>query len=611
MSQQFSLMKQRRFLPFFLTQFFGAFNDNFYKNALVVLLTYQTAHYSTLNAGVLVNLCAGLFILPFFLFSATAGQIADKYEKSRLIRLTKLLEIIIMLMVCTAFALESLALLLVTLFLMGSQSSLFGPVKYALLPQHLRQDELIGGNALVESGTFLAILLGTIGGGLLISVDHGTRWVAVAGIALSILGYASSRAIPLAPAASPQLKINWNPVTETWRNFSFICSNRAVFLAILGISWFWFYGAMFLSQFPAFAKNALGGNEHTVTLLLAMFSIGIGIGSLLCERLSAGKVELGLVPFGSIGLSLFALDLWWHAPAVNATSASLLPLSAVLGQPGTWHVLFDLIGIGVFGGFYIVPLYALLQTRSEESHRSRVIAGNNIVNSLFMVLAAAMGAGLVAAGFSAAQLFLLTGLLNVAIAIYIYTLLPEFLLRFIVWLLVHSIYRLRVESAGCIPESGPALLLCHRNSRIDALIVMAASRRPMRFILEQRFFDIPLLGRLLRRCHAIPAASAQGDTEKYALMRARIAEALRAGELVVMFQDDFSPGQEISPGRSLTLAEIAGENAAQLITAWLRLQDAVKNGRRYSPAKKLPFFSRIALVCEKTYTPLPQAEEKH
>ncbi len=431
MSHQFALLGRRRFLPFFLTQFLGAFNDNVFKNALVVLLTFHAARYTTLAPGVLVNLCAGLFILPFFLFSATAGQIADKFEKSRLIRLTKLLEIAVMALASAAFALGSLALMLLCLFLMGAQSALFGPVKYAILPQHLHEDELVGGNALVESGTFVAILIGTLTGGVLIALPQGMAWVSAVVIALAVLGYGASRHIPAAAPAAPGLRINWNPLTETWRNFRFTRGNRTVFLSIVGVSWFWFYGAVFLSQFPAYAKDTLGGDEHAVVLLLALFSVGIGIGSLLCERLSGGRIELGLVPFGSIGLTLFALDLWWSSPAPGAAA---LTIGDVLARGESWRALADLVAIGMFGGFYIVPLYALIQRRSEPAHRSRVIAGNNILNAFFMVIAAAMGAGLLAAGASVPQLFLVTALLNLAVAAYLYSQVPEFVQRFAAWL---------------------------------------------------------------------------------------------------------------------------------------------------------------------------------
>lgn len=433
MSGQFKLLSERRFLPLFITQFLGAFNDNVLKNAMVILIIFQGARMSSIDPALMVNACAGLFILPFFLFSATAGQLADKYEKSRLIRLVKQLEIGIMVIAAVGFWLPNLPLLLISLFLMGMHSTLFGPLKYSILPQHLHEEELIGGNALIESGTFLAILLGTILGGTLIGLgEDGRHYASAACFTIAVFGYAASRGIPAAPAPAPELRVNWNPLTETWRNLSFTRQDRSVFLAILGISWFWFYGAMFLSQFPAFAKDNLGGGESVVTLLLALFSVGIGLGSLLCEKISRRQIEPGIVPLGSIGLTAFAIDLYFAAPvAVNATGLSA---AQFLAQPGSLRVLADLVLIGVFGGFYCVPLYALIQTRSDANMRSRVIAGNNILNALFMVVAAVLAIVLLGAGCSVPQLFLVTAILNAFIAAYIYTLRPEFIKRFCKWL---------------------------------------------------------------------------------------------------------------------------------------------------------------------------------
>lgn len=536
MSSQFRLLEERRFLPFFLTQFMGAFNDNFFKNALVVLMTFQAGRFTSMSPGILVNLAAGLFILPFFLFSATAGQLADKFEKSRLIRFTKLLEVVIMLLGSVAFAMMSLPLMLATLFLMGTQSAIFGPVKYAILPQQLHEDELIGGNALVESGTFVSILLGTIVGGLLVAVPDGPTWVSVGVVAVAVAGYLASRKIPNAAAADPGLVIDWNPITETWRNIQFTRRNRTVFLSILGVSWFWFYGALFLSQFPGFAAEVLGGDEKSVTLLLAVFSVGIGVGSLACEKLSQGKVEIGLVPFGAIGLTLFALDLWWASPAVGSMGSGQ-SIGAVLAHFSTWRVLFDLVMIGMFGGFFIVPLYALIQTRSEAQYRSRVIAGNNILNALFMVVAAGMGAGLLAAGFSIAQLILVTAVLNGVVAIYIFTLVPEFLLRFVVWMLVHTVYRLRVTGAENIPESGPVVLIANHVSFVDALIIMAACRRPVRFVMDHKVFRWPLMSFVFRTSGAIPIASAKDDAALTERALDEISRALAAGEVVGLFPE--------------------------------------------------------------------------
>src|SRR6266705_731365 len=453
---QYELLKQRRFLPFFLTQFLGAFNDNVYKNALVILVAFHAATLSRLDANTLSNLAQALFILPFFLFSATAGQIADKLEKSRLIRWVKLAEIAIMALGAMGLYWRSVSLLMTALFLMGLHSTVFGPAKYAYLPQHLEQEEIVGGNGLVEMGTFLAILVGTLLGGYLIAEGSATP-VAVTVVALAALGYLTSRWIPRSPAAAPELTINWNPFSETWRILRFMRGNRTVFLSVLGVSWFWFLGLPHLSQFPVYTKEVLSGKEEIVTVMLALFSVGVGIGSLLCERASGRRIELGLVPFGSIGLTLFGIDLYF--------ASTDLPAHAAVGAA---DFLADLALIGIFGGFYIVPLYTLIQTRTEESHRSRVIAGNNVLNALFVVCAAVLAIVLLDRGLGIPQLFLAAALLNAAVAIYIYTLVPEFLMRFLIWLLVHSVYRLDKSGLEHIPESGAAILVSNHVSYVDA-----------------------------------------------------------------------------------------------------------------------------------------------
>ncbi len=532
---QFDLLKQRRFGPFFGVQFLGAFNDNVYKNALVIMLTFQAASMTTMSSGLLVNLCAGLFILPFFLFSATAGQLADKYEKARITRLVKVFEIVIMVLAALGFYWMNLTLLLVALFMMGMHSTMFGPVKYAYLPQHLTKDELVGGNGLIDAGTFIAILLGTILGGVLIGIKpDGAMWVAGVAIAVAIAGYFISRSVPLSPAPSPELNINWNPITETWVNLKFLRTNRTVFLSILGISWFWFYGAMFLSQFPNFTKEVLGGSEHVVTLLLAVFSVGIGLGSLMCEKLSGHKIEIGLVPFGSIGLTIFAVDLFFASPAAPGVELGAM---AFLQQPGSWRVLFDLAMIGVFGGFYIVPMYALIQSRSEPSHQARVIAGNNIMNALFMVLAAGVAILGLSFGMTIPQLFLLTGLLNALVAIYIYTLVPEFLMRFLVWLLIHSVYRLEKQGLDNIPEEGAAMLVANHPTFIDALVIAAACRRPTRYVMDHKRFNTPLLSFLFRATRSIPIAPAKEDPAMLGRAYEEIAKGLAAGDLICIFPE--------------------------------------------------------------------------
>ncbi len=429
MSRPVELLRQRRFLPLFITQFLGALNDNVIKNAMVVLLTFQAAGWTTLAPGLLANFAAGIFILPFFLFSATAGQLADKYDKARLARLVKLLEIIIVLVAGAGFVAQRIEVLFAALFLLGLHSTLFGPIKYAILPQHLHPVELIGGNALIEAGTFVAILAGTLLGGLLAGVADATVWITAAGLLIASGGYLAARRIPAAVAPAPSLRVSRNPLAETWRNLAFARKNRLAFAAILGISWFWLYGALFLAQFPAYAKNVLGGDESSVTLLLATFIVGIGAGSLLCEKFTRHKParSLALVLPGCLGLSVFAFDLYCASPAVPMSGAPVGAF-ALLHVPAIYRVLADLTLLGLCGGLFTVPLYTLLQQRSDPAHRARMIAANNISNALFMVVGALGAAALLGGGLSIPALFALAAVINAALMVALYRYAPE--LRF-------------------------------------------------------------------------------------------------------------------------------------------------------------------------------------
>ena len=573
MSTNLSLMKSRRFLPLFITQFFGAFNDNTFKNALVVLLTYQATQWTTMKPGILANLAAGIFILPFFLFSATAGQLADKYDKSRLARLVKILEIVIMLVAGAGFALHSLAWLMFALLLLGVHSTIFGPIKYALLPQHLGADELLAGNALIEAGTFVSILLGTLAGGMLAGTGNPTV-IAAAGLVVAVIGYLSSRAIPSAPAPQPDLPIHPNPLSETWRNIGFARQNRSVFLSILGISWFWLFGALFLAQFPAYAKTVLGGDESSVTLLLATFTIGVGLGSMVCERLSGDHVEIGLVPLGSIGLTLFGLDLSWASPS-SVHVGTAYTVGQLLGFSSTWHILADLLLIGLFGGFFIVPLYALIQMRSPENCRARIIAANNIMNALFMVGGSVAAAGLLSAGFSIPALFASAALLNAAVAAYIYRLVPEFLVRFVVWLVLHTVGRIEANGLEQIPKEGGALLVIDTDDSprpLDVLKVMAVCKRPIRFVVDKHWDRNPVYGLVLGEARAIYASHEDSGAQTDAIGLAR--QSLSAGQLVALAHHPTDPltlldGIEV-PMLRVTLRsghpEHVGQNRRQ---AWL------------------------------------------
>ncbi|MEX2126271.1 MAG: MFS transporter [Woeseia sp.] len=535
-TNQFSLLRQSRFAPFFVTQFLGAFNDNIFRNGLVILITFQGVRVAGIDAGMLANVAGALFILPFFLFSATAGQLADKYEKSLLIRRVKLLEIVLMLLAAFAFVAESYSTLLIVLFLMGFQSTLFGPVKYAYLPQHLDTSELTGGNALVESGTYMAIILGLIAGGVAVAIDQGHHAIlSMCLVAVAVAGYVASRAIPLTRAVDPGLKINWNAWTETWRIVGFARERRSVFLSILGISWFWFFGSALTFQVPAYTLGVLGGSEEITTVLLVAFAVGVGAGSLLCEKLSGHRIELGLVPFGSIGLSVFAIDLYFAQPAANA--AMLHSVGEFLVRPGSWRVLADLALLGAFGGLYSVPLYAMIQERAERQHLSRIIAANNILNALFMVAAAVLAISLLHFGVSIPQFFLVLAVLNALVAMYIYTLLPEFLIRFLTWILINTLYRIRATGLENIPHEGPAVLVCNHVSFADALVVGGTIRRPVRFVMYYRIFEIPVLKFLFNTAKAIPIASSKENEALLEEAFDRIDAELETGNIVCLFPE--------------------------------------------------------------------------
>lgn len=544
-SSQFKLLGQRRFAPFFATQFLGALNDNVFRNGFLILATFQGVEILGLDQNMLVNVAGALFILPFVLFSATAGQIADKYEKSTLMRRIKLLEIALMSIAAIAFVTRSYVLLLFVLFLMGCQSTLFGPVKYAYLPQRLETHELVGGNALVESGTYIAIIFGLIIGGITVGVRPDQPGIVAACLLLfALAGYLTSRQIPSTPAVDPELKIHLNAWRETRRIIGFAREEKSVFLAILGVSWFWFFGFSMTTQIPTYTRDIVSGNEFVTTVLLATFAIGIGIGSLLCERMSDHRIELGLVPFGSIGLSVFALDIYFAHP-----TASLLEAASVfefVTRPGSWRIMFDLTMLGAFGGFYSVPLYALIQQRSKRRHLSRIIAANNIINSIFMVAAAIVAIAVLGAGFSIPQLFVVIAIMNALVAVYIYTLLPEFLMRFLAWIVISVVYRIRATGTENIPDHGPAIVVCNHVSFMDPIILGGSIRRPLRFVMYHKIFQIPLLNFFFRNAKAIPIASAREDKEIMDAAFETVDAELAAGNVVCIFPEGgITPDGEI------------------------------------------------------------------
>jgi 1-acyl-sn-glycerol-3-phosphate acyltransferase len=551
-------------MPFFVTQALGAFNDNVFKNGLAAMLVFHSSQLAGLNTNQVVNLSAMVFILPFFLFSALFGQFADKYEKSTQIRRIKQFEIFIMLTATLGFWLDYLPLLLGVLFLLGFQSTMFGPIKYGIIPQVLERRELVGGNALVEMGTFVAILAGTIAGPLLMGIEAAWPvWISGAALLVAVVGYLTSRGIPEAPAVAPDLKISWNFIAETYRNIQFIRENRVVLNSVLGISWFWFFGATFLVQIPSFSETVLGGDERLMSTLLAMFIIGVSTGSLLCERLSGGQVEIGLVPFGAMGLTFFGIDMYFASPVETTVYTGLIDFFA---SGANWRIVLDLLMIGVFSGFYIVPLYALVQQRSKPSHRSRVIAGNNIINALFMVISAIFAMLLLgSAGFTIPELFLVTAILNLVVAIYIFSIVPEFLMRFLVWILIHTIYRVDVKGIENIPDEGAVIVAANHVSFVDPLIVGGVIRRPVRFVIYHGIFQIPVLKFIFKTGKAIPIAAQHENPEILKQAYQRIHEVIDEGDVLGIFPEGkITSSGEINPFKK-GVEKIVGEQPVTVV----------------------------------------------
>ena len=398
-------------MPLFLTQFLGAFNDNLFKSALVTLITFDLAAKYGLNAPVLITVVAGLFILPFFLFSSLAGQISDKYEKSRLIRIIKLVEIILMALTAAAFHYVQLWWLIALLFLMGAQSTFFGPLKYSVLPQLLREDELVAGNGLVNAGTNVAILTGTLCGGLFIMSPLGRYYISAGIVGVAAAGYIASRFIPVLPASSPELKIDRNLFRSTWQLITYPVPNRPVFMSIIGISWFWFLGSVFLAQFPSFAKDIVGGDEQVSTLFLVVFTVGIGFGATFCNKLLGGRVSGKYVPGSLIAISVFIVMLYFVSPS-QAAGGALSGVGAFLSSGRSWLIILSMFLIAASGGLYSIPMYAMMQNLTPETHMARTIASLNIIDSLGMVIAAALMSAMIAAGMSINAVFLSMAFIN-------------------------------------------------------------------------------------------------------------------------------------------------------------------------------------------------------
>ncbi|MEM7077284.1 MAG: MFS transporter [Pseudomonadota bacterium] len=532
---QFALLKQRRFAGLFYTQFLGAFNDNVFKAALSLIFVFGGL-IAAEATNTFVNLAAALFILPYFLFSAIAGQLADKYEKSALVRKIKIFEVLVAFAGGIAVFAQSVYGMLFVLFLLGVQSTFFGPLKFSILPQQLDETELVGGNAQIEMGTFVAILLGTLLGGVIAAVEDVNAWLTAMVVGVALVGYTASRFIPECPATAPDLKIDFNPFTTTWRMVQRARTNHGVYLSILGISWFWLIGSIFLTQIPNLAKLHLNGTTTVVTLILAVFTVAVALGSLACEKLSGHKVEIGIVPVGALGLSLAGIDFYFAVAGLDVTVTR--EWTAFLGADGALRLLIDMGLIGFFGGLFIVPLYAFIQLRTEPERRARIIAVNNVMNAIFMVVGSLLSIVCLSfAGMTIPDFLLATILMNIAVSIFIFHQVPEFAMRFLVWMLSHTMYRVSHQNLEEIPEEGGAVLVCNHVTFVDALLLAGAVRRPIRFIMFKPIFDLPVLNFVFRTSGAIPIQSAKEDPDAYEAAFAEIAQGLAAGDLLCIFPE--------------------------------------------------------------------------
>lgn len=532
---QTGLLVKKRFAAFFATQFFGTFNDNLFRNALIVAVGYRSAVLARMPMQTSIALSAGLFILPYFLFSPLAGQLADKLPKASLIRWIKVAELATVLLAAAGLWLDALPLLLSALLFMGIQSAFFETVKYSVLPELLGKRELTAGNGLVAAATFVAILLGTIAGGFLGASQ--LNLVAIVGIALAAIGLAASAAIPATQPASPSLSLALNPLSSALDAFVAVRANRTVFLSALGIAWLWFVGGSFMALLPSFGSDVLGGSKGLVALFLAVFCIGVALGSVLCDPLGGGKLELGLVPLGSIGMTLATLDLYFATAPFHPAAPSLVGLDAFMDAAGSSRVLVDVFLVAMFGGFFAVPLYTLIQDRSPVEERSRVIAGSNLLNALFIALSSLMLLTLPELEVTLPQTFLVLALLSTAVSAYIYSVIPEFLLRFIAWLLAHLLYRIRVVGRDNLLDEGPAIIAANHVSYIDWLVISSVYQRPLRFVMHQSFIKLPLVGWAFRDAKVIPIASHREDPEVLAHAFERIAEELEDGNVICIFPE--------------------------------------------------------------------------
>lgn len=544
------LILSPRFRGLFWTQLLGAFTDNFFKNALLILIVYRGLGGGGYEEKTISLVASILFILPFFLFSATGGQLADKYDKATVIQRIKLIELGIAMLAALGLFLQSVPFLMLSLALMGLQAAFFGPVKYGIIPQLLEPDELTEGNALVETGTKLAILGGTLAGGLLADTEVAIVGCSAILIVVSVAGYLFAQGIHPVAAADPGLKIEWNPITPTWKVLQMARKNRSVFLSILGISWFWSIGGGLLTLLPAYGKQVLGVEPTVVTLFMAVFSIGVAIGAVLCGKLSFQRLELGLVPFGSLGISFFLFAIATVGAPMAVMEGQLISFNQLVHHPKGLMILVSMAGIAICSGFFIVPLYTLVQQRSDEQYRSRVIAANNVLNACFMVLSLIFLGVLAQLNVTVLGMFFALSFVNLLVGLYIYTLIPEFFLRFLAYLLNHVMYRLRLSNEEVIPKQGAALLVGNHVSFLDWLVVLGSIHRPVRFVMWHSYYNMPLVRFLFRDAGAIAIGSGKTHPELLQSAFDQIDAALAKGHLVCIFPEgQLTPDGEVGEFR--------------------------------------------------------------
>ena len=601
----------QRFRGLFWTQLLGAFNDNFFKYALITLLVYRGFGHLDRTEEELSELASAIFIFPFFLFSATAGQLADKYDKALVIQRLKIVEIVIGLLGTAGFLFESVPLLFAGLALLGLQSAFFGPLKYGIIPQLIAEEDLVEGNAAVETGTKLAILIGTVAGGLLANTRFGPIVCSAGLLVVAIAGYLMAKRIPSVRPSDPDLQVEWNPVTPTIRVMKLAHKNRPVFLSILGISWFWALGGGLLTLLPVYGKTVLQVEAQVVTILVGMFSVGVAIGAVLCGKLSHHRLELGLVPFGSIGISIFLADVAMAGSPFNPAAGQLISLQEMLQDPQGWRILFDLVAISVCSGLYIVPLNTMIQQRTEETIRSRVVAANNVINAGVMSASLIALTELGGMGLSILGKFALLAFLNIFVGIYIYTLIPEFTLRFLAYLLNHVLYRLKVVNEAAIPREGPALIVGNHVSFIDWLVVLGGIHRPVRFVMWNSYYQLPIVSYLFKDARAIPIASGKNDPEILAAAYEEIDKGLEEGCLICLFPEgQISPDGEVGEFRK-GVERILERRSVPVVPfalkgLWNSLFSRQPDRSFFSKVRRL-FRPRVSLVFGERITPPPTA----